>query len=245
MKFMESGQTGMPDSSGDEPANPGEREYVETDPDETPDVDRLAPAQLARAAPHLEAVATLLTQPALARVYVYVCYWGPVDPPTIVDQLDLSKSTAYEYIDRLEARGLVDRDASTRPQQLAAEPVVIIEPNAPLLVTLTVLHGLALQEIDEGVASFIDRHGVGTLIAALRGAGLHAAGKTTQRMVASDIDVRDFEAMLVIEALTPALAAGRQHDPYFDQLFPDVATEMEFPDDIGVAEHEIDRQHDT
>jgi hypothetical protein len=76
----------------------------------------------------------------------------------------------------------------------------------------------------------MDRYGLGKLIAALRGAGLHVAGRTTQRMVATDIDVRETEAMMIIYALTPALAVGREHDPFFEYLFPDVHDEMDLPD---------------
>jgi hypothetical protein len=36
--------------------------------------------------------------------------------------------------------------------------------------------------------------------------------------------------MLVIEALAPVLAVGRDRDPYFEVLFPDVATAMDLPD---------------
>ncbi len=49
-------------------------------------------------------------------------------------------------------------------------------------------------------------------------------------MVASDIDVRDADAMLIVYALVPALAVGRDHDPYFEYLFPDVHDQMDLPD---------------
>jgi hypothetical protein len=194
------------------------------------DEETLEPETLAQNAPRLETVVQLLNQPSLARVYVYVCYWGPVAPPEIMDALDLSKSTTYEYVDRLVEFGLVDRDDSTRPQQLTAAPIIIVEQYVPIVITPTVLHALALQEIDEDVAYFMDRYGIGKLIAALRGAGLHIAGTTTQRMVASDIDVREAEAMMIIYALEPALAVGREHDPFFEYLFPDVRDEMDLPD---------------
>ncbi|ERH13288.1 MAG: hypothetical protein J07HB67_02326, partial [halophilic archaeon J07HB67] len=74
-----------------------------------------------------------------------------------------------------------------------------------------------------------DRHGLGTLVATLRGAGLHYAGEATRRSVAADVGVRPTEAMLVIEALAPVLAVGRERDPYFEALFPDIETEMELP----------------
>ena len=42
--------------------------------------------------------------------------------------------------------------------------------------------------------------------------------------------------MLIINALTPALAVGREHDPFFEYLFPDVHDEMELPDLDDVAD---------
>lgn len=192
--------------------------------------DTLEPETLAENAPRLETVVELLNRPALARVYIYICYWGPVTPPEAMEALDLSKSTAYEYVDRLVDLGLVDRDNSTRPQQLTADPTIIVEQYVPIVITPTVLHALGLQEVDEDIEYFVDRYGLGKLIAALRGAGLHFAGKTTQRMVASDIDVRETEAMMIIYALKPALAVGREHDPFFEYLFPDVHDEMDLPD---------------
>jgi hypothetical protein len=55
-------------------------------------------------------------------------------------------------------------------------------------------------------------------------------------MVASDIDVRETEAMMIIYALKPALAVGREHDPFFTYLFPDVHENMELPDLDDVAD---------
>ena len=193
------------------------------------DEETLAPETMAENAPRLETVVQLLNRPALARIYVYICYWGPVAPPAVMDALDLSKSTTYEYIDQLVDLGLVDRDESTRPQQLTADPIIIMEQYVPIVITPTVLHALALQETDEDVEYFLDRYGLGKLIAALRGAGLHFAGKTTQRMIANDIDVRDTEAMMIIYALRPGLIVGRDRDPFFEHLFPDVHDAMDLP----------------
>lgn len=208
----------------------GTGEVLDPPPLDAVDDAALSPEALAKNAPRLETVVQLLNHPALARLYVYVCYWGPVTPPAIMDALDLSKSTTYEYVGRLTDLDLVERDDSTRPQQLTAEPLVILEQYAPIIVTPTVLHAIGLQEVDEDIAYFVERHGVGKLVAALRGAGLHFAGKTTQRMVATDIDVRDTEAMMIVYALRPALALGRDNDPYFAYLFPDVHDQLDLPE---------------
>jgi len=208
------------------------------------DEETLEPETLAQNASQLETVVELLNRPALARVYIYVCYWGSVTPPQVMDALDLSKSTTYEYIDQLVELDLIERDDSTRPQQLSAEPVLLVEQYAPIVITPTVLHALSLQEIDEDVEYFIERYGLGKLIAALRGAGLHFAGKTTQRMVATDIDVRSTEAMMIIYALKPALTVGRDHDPFFEYLFPDVDDEMDLPT-LDTVQNAPPRSSDT
>lgn len=229
MKYIDFGLTSMT-FDHDRVRSDGGIDALDSPPRDVMDEEALKPETLARNAPRLETVVQLLNNPALTRVYVYVCYWGPVAPPEIMEALDISKSTTYEYVDRLVDLGLVDRDDSTRPQKLTADPIVIVEQYAPIVITPTVLHALALQEVDEDIAYFIDRYGIGKLIAALRGAGLHFAGKTTQRMVAADIDVRETEATMIIYALKPALAVGRDHDPFFEYLFPDVDDEMDLPD---------------
>ena len=204
-------------------------------PDGGTDVSQpsLSPADIAENTAHFETLVQLLTNPALARVYVYICYWGPVSPPEIMDALDLSKATTYNYIDTVVERNLVNRDDSNRPQQLTASPVAIVDPEHAVYITPTVLHAIALQEINDDVSYFVGRYGIGTLVAALRGTGLHFAGKATQRMVANDIDVHHHEGMMIVHALVPALAMGQQHDPYFDRLFPDIHEEIELPVDIN------------
>jgi hypothetical protein len=206
--------------------------------EETP-APSLSPAAIAENAAHLETIVRLLRNPALTRVYVYIYYWGPVSPPEIMDALDLSKATTYNYVDTVVELGLVDRDDSNRPQQLTASPVAIVDPEHAVYITPTVLHSIALQEIDDDVIYFVERYGIGTLVAALRGTGLHFAGNATQRMVANDIDIHDHEAMMIVYALVPALAIGQQHDPYFDRLFPDIHEEIELPEDIDETEMAI------
>ncbi len=48
----------------------------------------------------------------------------------------------------------------------------------------------------------------------LRSSGLHFAGKTTQRMAATEIDVRETEAMMIIYAPTCRSGTGNpEHAP--------------------------------
>lgn len=193
----------------------------------------------------LLSIADLLHTPKLARVYVYVCYYGPVEPKDVIEALDLPKSTAYDYIERLEETGLIE-SSDSRPKQLEADPITFVGRDG-VGVTPTLLHAVARQEINDDIAFFVDKYGVEQLAAALHEAGRHYAGRLTQRMVADELEVHPVEAMTVVQALRPVLAAGQAYDPYFDHLFPDIADEIEFEVDIDVtapAPTDIDELHE-
>lgn len=180
----------------------------------------------------LAAVGRLLEHPELARVYVYVCYYGPITRPGIEDALGIPKTTVYDHVETLESLGIVALDGD-RPVEVTADPVRIVADG--ITVTPTLLHAVALQEVDEDVAYFVERHGVGKLAAAVRQAGLHYAGRITQRMAAGPLDVPTGEAIRIVLALEPALAVGQQYDPYFDVVFPDSADDIEFGTDVDVT----------
>lgn len=101
----------------------------------------------------LLSIADLLRNPKRARVFVYVCYYGPVVPANVIDALDLPESTAYEYIDQLEEMDLVE-DPGGRPKQLSADPVIFVGEN-DVAITSTLLHAVARQEIDDDITYFV------------------------------------------------------------------------------------------
>lgn len=186
---------------------------------------------------HLTTVGRLIDRPSLARVYVYVCYYGPTTRPEIESALGVPRTTVYEHVDTLEEFGVVTLDGD-RPIQVSAESFCIDSDGS--VVTPTLLHAVALQEIDEDIAHFVDRYGVGKLAVALWQAGLHYAGYITQRMAADPLAISTGEAILVVTALKPALAAGRQYDPYFDVVFPEIADDIDFDTDIDVTAPGVD-----
>jgi len=173
----------------------------------------------------LIAATTLLQEPRLARSYIYICYDGPTTIQNLIDHLDIARATAYDDVDRLESLGVVNRDESTRPHKLTATAFAFID-ESEIAITPTVLHAIALSQIDDDVAYIRNRYGTTRLVKALRLAGEHFAGSLTQRMVADELDVTPAEGMAIVYALQPALAAGSEHDPYFDRLFPDISTKI-------------------
>ncbi|WP_256030145.1 winged helix-turn-helix domain-containing protein [Natronomonas aquatica] len=180
----------------------------------------------------LATVGRLLDHPELARVYVYVCYYGPVTRPQIKAALSIPKTTVYDHVETLETLGVITIEG-TRPMEVTADPVRITTDGH--VVTPTHLHAVALQEVDEDISYFVERHGVGKLAAAVRQAGLHYGDRTTQRMAADPLGISTGEAISIILALKPAIAAGREYDPYFDVIFPELADDIEFETDIDVT----------
>jgi len=173
----------------------------------------------------LIAATTLLQKPRLARIYVYICYYGPTTIQDLIDQLDIPRATAYDDADRLESLGVVNRDENSRPHGLMATPFAFID-EGEIAITPTVLHAVALSKVDDDVSYVQNRYGTTRLVKALRLAGEHFAGSLTQRMVADELGVTPAEGMAIVYALQPALAAGSEHDPYFDRLFPEISEEI-------------------
>jgi hypothetical protein len=180
----------------------------------------------------LATVGRLLEHPELARVYVYICYYGPVTRPQIKAALDIPKTTVYDHVETLDTLGVVTLEGE-RPMDVTADPVRITTDG--IVVTPTILHAVALQEVDEDISYFVKRHGVGKLAAAVRQAGFHYAGQITQRMAADPLDIPTGEAISIILALEPAIVVGREYDPYFDVIFPEIADDSEFETDIDVT----------
>ena len=165
----------------------------------------------------LLAATTLLQNPRLAREYVYLCYYGPTTIQELINELEVARATAYDDVEQLERLGVVDRDESTRPHQLTATSFAFVDGH-DVAITPTLIHAVALTEFDDDAAYFYDRHGLGTLTTAVRTAAKYYAGELTQRMAATKLGVQPAEGMAIIYALRPVLEAGREHDPYFEQL---------------------------
>ncbi|WP_246982009.1 helix-turn-helix domain-containing protein [Halorientalis marina] len=180
----------------------------------------------------LIAATTLLQEPRLARGYVYICYYGPTTIQDLIDQLDIARATAYDDVDQLESLGVVDRDESTRPHELTATAFAFID-ESEIAITPTVLHAIALSEIDDDVAYVRNRYGTTRLVKALRLAGEYVAGSLTQRMVAEKLGVTPAEGMAIVYALQPVLSAGSEHDPYFDRLFPEISDDISVDGDLS------------
>lgn len=179
--------------------------------------------------------AELLQRSRLARIYAYTCYTGPTTIETIIDALDLKRATTYEDIEDLERLGAVHRNESTRPHQITAEAFAYVDPEG-IAITPTVLHAVALREIDDDVAYVHNRYGPGTIAAAVRLVAEYYAGQQTSRMIATALEIESVEGMSLVSALERVIAVGARHDPYFDLVAGDAAPEVETSIDASLAD---------
>ena len=179
--------------------------------------------------------AELLQRPRLARIYVYICYTGSTTIDAVIDALDLKRATTYEDIEDLEEVGAVKRDKSIRPHQITAEAFAYVDPEG-IAITPTVLHAVALRETDDDVAYVHNRYGPGTIAAAVRLVSEYYAGQRTKRMVATELGIKPVEGMSLVEPLERAIAVGSRHDPYFNLVAGDVASEVDTSIDASLGE---------
>jgi DNA-binding MarR family transcriptional regulator len=153
----------------------------------------------------LQTVADLLETPALARIYAHVMGNGPVTVAEIVDALDVPQGTAYDYVEKLETAGLVERTREQRPAEFDAEPIslTLSTDGETRTITPALIAAVARREDDEDIDIFVERHGLDGLAAALEYAVEYVEGTVTHRITARELDLSPLEAEVILQALEP------------------------------------------
>jgi hypothetical protein len=174
----------------------------------------------ARAVDGLVSVARLLDEPRLARVYTHTLRAGPVTVDDLVAELDLPRTTAYADTGTLVDLGLLDRDDSQKTHRFTAEPIHL---TATLdgdtdTVTPTLVAAVGQTATDDDLELLVERHGLGTLAAALTYAVPYAEGRLSERVAARELDVQMAFGIAALQALRSLLAETRAFDPYVDEI---------------------------
>ncbi|QLH79600.1 helix-turn-helix domain-containing protein [Halosimplex rubrum] len=156
---------------------------------------------------HLQTVVDVLETPALARIYAHILDDGPVTVADLVEDLGVPQGTAYDYVEKLETAGLVEKVRDQRPCEYAAEPVTLTLTTdgnsrtiAPALIA-----AVARREDDGDIDTFVDRHGLDGLAQALDYAAEYVEGSVNARIAARELDVSPLEAEIVLQALEPVV----------------------------------------
>jgi DNA-binding MarR family transcriptional regulator len=156
---------------------------------------------------HLQTVVDVLETPPLARIYAHILDDGPVTVGDLVDGLDVPQGTAYDYVEKLEAAGLVEQVRDQRPYEYDAEPVTLTltTDGATRTITPALIAAVARREDDGDIDTFVDRHGLDGLARALDYAAEYVEGSVNGRIAARELDISPLEAEIVLQALEPVV----------------------------------------
>ncbi|RBI59752.1 ArsR family transcriptional regulator [halophilic archaeon] len=153
----------------------------------------------------LQTVVDLLETPVLARMYAHVMQNGPVTVADIIDDLDIPQGTAYDYVQKLEAAGLVEKTRDQRPSEYNAESIslTLSTDGETQTITPTLIAAVARRDEDEDIDVYIERHGLDGLAVALEYAAEYVDGTVNHRIAARELDLSPLEAEIILQALEP------------------------------------------
>jgi len=153
----------------------------------------------------LQTVVDLLETPVLARMYAHVLQDGPVTVANIVDELDIPQGTAYDYIQKLEAAGLVEKTRNQRPSEYDAESLslTLSTDGETQTITPALIAAVARRDENDDIDIYIERHGLDGLAVALEYAEEYVDGTVNHRIAARELDLSPLEAEIILQALEP------------------------------------------
>jgi DNA-binding Lrp family transcriptional regulator len=130
---------------------------------------------------------------------------GPVTVGEIVETVDVPQGTAYEYVEKLETAGVIERIGDRRPSQYDADPIslTLSIDGDTRTITPALITAIARREADDDINVFIDRHGLDGLATALVYASEYVDGSVTHRITARELDLSLIEAEVILQALEP------------------------------------------
>lgn len=155
----------------------------------------------------LQAIVDLLETPSLARIYAYVLQNGPTTVSDIIDSLGIPQGTAYDYIQKLEGGGLLEKTRDQRPYEYDAESISLtLSTNEETqTITPTLIATVARREEDEDIDMYIERHGLDGLAVALTYAVESVDGTVNHRIAARELDLSPLEVEIILQALEPVV----------------------------------------
>lgn len=173
-----------------------------------------------RAVDGVLSVARLLEEPRLARLYAHVLREGPVTIDDLTASLSIPRTTAYSDAGTLVDLGLLERDDSEKTHTYEAVPVVLTAEFDDDAYTITPTFVAAVAQVprDPDLELLVERHGLGTLAAALTYAIPYVDGGMTERVAARELDLQPALGIAVLQALREVVLETHEYDPHFDRV---------------------------
>ena len=155
----------------------------------------------------LLSIADLLEEPQLARLYAHLAREGEATVRELMDSLDLPQGTAYTYVNRLVDAGVLEERNEEQPHSYAAREIDLTvtagDGTREYTITPALIDAVAHCATDDDIDTYIDRHGIAGLAAALTYAVSRERGEVTHRMMADDLDISSLAAEIILQALRP------------------------------------------
>ena len=179
--------------------------------------------------------------PDLSRVY-YRARDGPVTVPELRDELGLSKSSAYNYIDELVDAGLlVELEKAQGATQYSATDwtlTIEIDGDSLSLGPLTALV-LANKTQYSSIDRVVDEHGLETLQDCITEGRAYDRGETTTRQFAADTGLSYGLAFEVLNAIAQLFGFESDDEPLTSADAPD---DPVVDSEVDLSELEEDRE---
>jgi hypothetical protein len=166
------------------------------------------------------AVAQLLEEPRLARLYTYILREGEVTIDEIVADINTPRTTAYADTGTLVDLGVLTRDETQKTHTYTAIPITLTAnlDGDTYTITPTLVEAIGRSPQDQDLDLLIEKHGVGKLAAALTYAIPYVEGGMTERLAARELNLQPAFGIAVLQALREVILDMREYDPYFDQI---------------------------
>lgn len=153
----------------------------------------------------LQTVANLFERPSMARIYADILDSGPATVSEVVESTGVPQGTVYDYVERLQTAGLIDRIVDQRPYEYDAESIslTLTTDGSSRTITPALIAAVARREEDEDINIYVDRHGIDGLALALEYAFEYVDGNVNHRITARELDLSPLEAEIILQALEP------------------------------------------
>jgi len=168
----------------------------------------------------LLAVARLLREPGLARLYTYVLRAGEVTIDDIVDALNLPRARAISETDTAVEVGVLTRIDDGSDHRFTASPIMLsVEVDGETqTVTPTLIDAVGRGPGDQDLQLLLDRYGVDTLAVALSYAIPYAEGTMSERVAVRELELQPAFGIAVLQSLREVVLEMEVYDPYFEQI---------------------------
>lgn len=163
----------------------------------------------------LPPITDLVQKPKLARLYITALN-RVITVPEILDEVDLTKSTVYDYVNVLQNGGLLtavgEREGATA--YTANEFTVTFEiDSTEVQITPELVRVLSHQDTIHEIQAFVDRYGAATLAEFIDLAYEQSQGDVTTRMIASILDISHGSTYDMLQQVHCILDIGGDGDP--------------------------------